>query len=78
MGVFLKHKTQMKKLSVNNNSISDISHLQQKYFNYYLNYSGILSELSELNIYLFWKYSNFDSISINVLTCFKQKPISMN
>ena len=41
----------MKKLSVNNNSISDISHLQQKYFNYYLNYSGILSELSEETIY---------------------------
>ena len=51
MGVFLKYKTQMKKLSVNNNSISDISHLQQKYFNYYLNYSGILSELSEETIY---------------------------
>ena len=43
----------MKKLSVNNNSISDISHLQQKYFNYYLNYSGILSELSEKTIYPF-------------------------
>ena len=51
MGVFLKYKTQMKKLSVNNNSISDISHLQQKYFNYCLNYSGILSELSEETIY---------------------------
>ena len=53
MGVFLKYKTQMKKLSDNNNSwsISDISHLQQKYFNYYLNYSGILSELSEETIY---------------------------
>ena len=34
MGVFLKFKTQMKKLSVDNNSISDISHLQQQYFNY--------------------------------------------